>query len=176
MAAFCEKLAICRLILQSKTFLKEKNMAEYIENNNIIQIQTGLVEFKLNGIVSVIFNPTDATFLERIASTFDELTETQKKHEEKIKASETTEELFAVTKETDEAMRLKIADLFGTDVVTPLIGTANVYMLAGGAPFWVNLLEAITDKMDEKFTAEKEASKARMKKYTQKYSAGKAKK
>lgn len=134
-----------------------------------LNISTGVEEYSLNGKVKIYFNPTDADFTERIYRSFDFLDAKQDEYQKRIDASESVEQSLAFLKELDTEMREHLFSIFGEDIVTPLIGTANVYALADGTPIWFNILTGIIDAIGEGMEAQTKASKARIKKYTDKY-------
>ena len=92
-----------------------------------LNISTGVEEYSLNGKVKIYFNPTDADFTERIYRSFDFLDAKQDEYQKRIDASESVEQSLAFLKELDTEMREHLFSIFGEDIVTPLIGTANVY-------------------------------------------------
>lgn len=134
-----------------------------------ITVDTGVKEFNIGGKVSVYFNPSDATFAQRIYDTFKDLETKQDEYIDKLEHIEEVPDILAFGKELDEEMRMKLNTVFGTDVVTPLIGDCNVYALAGGYPIWANLLTAVLNAMDETVKKETQKSKQKIEKYTNKY-------
>lgn len=138
-------------------------------SNKEIQIATGLQEFKLNGVVSVFFNPTDAAFIEKVFKTFDELDKAQDNYSERLDKAKSLTEMFNFLSDLNKEMREKLFNLFDMDIVTPLIGNANVYALSEGMPIWANIMFAIIDEIDTSFDEQTKLSDAKIKKYTSKY-------
>ena len=133
-----------------------------------LQFSTGLEEYSLNGRVTVRFNPTDASFLERLAELFARLDALQ---EEVAAAQETTpeEEVFPLAKSLDARMRELLDGFFGQPVCEPLFGSMNLFASAGGLPVWANLLLAMTEEVESAMQGELSAREARIAKYTAKY-------
>ena len=133
-----------------------------------LSFSDGLEEYSLNGRVTVRFNPTDASFLERLAALFEKLDALQ---EEVAAAQETTpeEEVFPLAKSLDERMRALLDEFFGEPVCEPLFGTMNLFASAGGLPVWANLLLALTEEVEAAMQGELSAREARIAKYTEKY-------
>ena len=134
--------------------------------------QSGLIEVKIKivGEVTVVFNPTDLSFMERVFNTFDMLDTMQEKYGNAISDKNNYTEVFAIAKKTDADMRNAIDAVFEQAVCDTLYGSCNVFMLAEGLPSWANLMLSIVDLMDETFTREKKATNPRMQKYISKYS------
>ena len=128
----------------------------------------GLEEYSLNDRVTVRFNPTDASFLERLSELFSRLDALQ---EEVSALQETTpeEEVFPLAKSLDGRMRDLLDGLFGQQVCEPLFGTMNLFASAGGLPVWANLLLALTEEVEAAMQGELSAREARIAKYTAKY-------
>ena len=143
---------------------------------NELNISTGIQEYSLNGKVKIYLNPTDADFTERIFHAFDFLDEKQDVYTKRIEESESAEQSFAFLRELDAEMREHLFELFGEDIVTPLIGKTNVYALADGTPIWFNLLTGIIDVIGEGIDEQTKKSKERIKKYTAKYTTADHKK
>lgn len=139
-----------------------------MENKRIINIETGLKEFSLNDAVTVYFNPTDVSFIGKIYDTFAELENRQEEYKEKITKG-TTFEVLELTKTLDTEMREKLFDIFGVDVVTPLIGKANVYAMAGGMPIWANILLGVMDELEGETEEQKKLNAEKIAFYTKKY-------
>ena len=144
--------------------------------NNELNISTGVEEYSLNGKVTIYLNPTDAEFTERIFHAFDFLDEKQDAYKKKIEESESIEQSFAFLRELDKEMREHLFELFDEDIVTPLIGSMNVYALADGTPIWFNILTGILDVIGEGIDEQTKKSKERIKKYTAKYTTADHKK
>lgn len=134
----------------------------------LLQIETGLKEFSLNDEVTVRFNPTDSGFVGKIYTTFSDLEKKQEVYQKKI-AEGTTEEVLELTKNLDKEMRDTLEDIFGVDVVTPLIGSTNVYSMAGGMPVWANILLAVMDELEVSTEEQKKMNAEKIAFYTKKY-------
>ena len=133
-----------------------------------LQFSDGLEEYSLNGRVTVRFNPTDASFLERLAELFSSLDALQ---EEVSALQESTpeEEVFPLAKSLDGRMRDLLDGFFGTPVCGPLFGSMNLFASAGGLPVWANLLLALTEEVEAAMQGELSAREARIAKYNAKY-------
>ena len=140
-----------------------------------LNISTGIKEYSLNDKVSVWFNPTDADFMTRVFDTFEALEKKQDEYANAIAKTKTTRESLKVMADMNEEMRGLLAELFGVDIVTPLIGSANVYAFSEGMPIWANIMLAILDKMEGEHAEQIKLSKKRMAKYTAKYADHKKK-
>lgn len=135
-----------------------------------LNIATGLREFNLNGKVTVTFNPTDQGFIEKVYHAFDELDKQQSEVKERVDGAD-LDGTFALMREMNERMKTILNDLFGVDIVTPLIGNTSLYALSDGAPIWCNILFAVLDTMEDEIAEQNKKSRARMLKYTAKYEA-----
>ena len=133
-----------------------------------LQFSDGLEEYRLSGRVTVRFNPTDASFLERLAELFSRLDALQ---EEVSALQESTpeEEVFPLAKSLDARMRDLLDGFFGTPVCEALFGSMNLFASAGGLPVWANLLLALTEEVEAAMQGELSAREARIAKYTAKY-------
>ena len=133
-----------------------------------LSFSDGLEEYTLNDRVTVRFNPTDASFLERLAALFEKLDALQ---EEVSALQETTpeEEVFPLARSLDARMRDLLDGFFGIPVCEPLFGTMNLFASAGGLPVWANLLLALTEEVESAMRGELTAREARIAKYTAKY-------
>ena len=133
-----------------------------------LSFQDGLEDYLLAGKVAVSFNPTDASFLERLAELFSSLDALQ---EEVSALQETTpeEEVFPLAKSLDGRMRELLDGFFGQPVCGPLFGSMNLFASAGGLPVWANLLLALTEEVESAMQGELSAREARIAKYTAKY-------
>ena len=111
-----------------------------------LSFSDGLEEYSLNDRVTVRFNPTDASFIERLAALFEKLDALQ---EEVASAQETTpeEEVFPLARSLDARMRNLLDEFFGVPVCEPLFGAMNLFA----------------------HTGELTAREARIAKYTEKY-------
>lgn len=131
-----------------------------------IQINTGAREFNLGGKVSVWFNPTDTTFLERMRDVFLQM---QSKQEDIARRIADAEDVYEESRKIDAEMRDALKNIFGVDVVTPLIGDMNVYALADGLPIWAQILISTMDVIQKTVEEERNKSVQKIKEYTEKY-------
>ena len=133
-----------------------------------LNFDLGLNEYDLGGTVTVQFNPTDVSFLEKLSESFAALDQIQ----EEVKREEITDEkdVYNLAKNLDIRMREIIDALFGMDVCTPLFGELNLFASAGGLPVWANLMLAIADEVQDSMDSELKQREARIRKYTEKYS------
>ena len=132
-----------------------------------LNFDLGLNEYDLGGKVTVQFNPTDVSFLEKLSESFAALDQIQ----EEVKREEITDEkdVYNLAKNLDIRMREIIDALFGMDVCTPLFGEMNLFASAGGLPVWANLMLAIADEVQDSMDSELKHREARIRKYTEKY-------
>ena len=136
---------------------------------NIIQFDTGAVQYTINDKVTVTFNPTDLAFVERVFNIFDHMDEKQEEYTAAITKAEKDAEVFHIYHEMEDSMRAMIDDVFGEEVCADIFGNVSVYALSGGLPLWANLMLALIDEMDVAFAREKKATNPRIKKYTDKW-------
>lgn len=134
-----------------------------------LNFETGLVEFDINGKITVSFNPTDSNFIERLYATFEELDRKQEQYKSDIEKMADKRKVFDYAKERDTEMRGMIDDVFGAPVSDALFGDMNVYAVAGGLPVWCNLMLAVMNEVDSTFAREQKATNPRIAKYTAKY-------
>ena len=134
-----------------------------------LNFDLGLNEYDLGGKVTVRFNPTDVSFLEKLSDSFAYLDLIQE--EVKLSREEITDEkdIYNLAKNLDGKMREIIDALFGQDVCTPLFGEMNLFASAGGLPVWANLMLAIADEVQDSMDSELKKREARIRKYTEKY-------
>jgi hypothetical protein len=132
-----------------------------------LNFDLGLNEYNLGGKVTVKFNPTDVSFLEKLSDSFATLDRIQ----EEVKREEITEEkdVYNLAKNLDRKMRDIIDALFGEDVCTPLFGEMNLFSSAGGLPVWANLMLAIADEVQDSMQGELKERENKIRKYTEKY-------
>lgn len=128
----------------------------------------GLVQFNVNGKASVIFNPTDSSFVEKLFNAFDTLDKRQDSYKAEIEKVADRREIFEVARRRDAEMREIIDGVFGS-VSQELFGNMNVYAMAGGLPVWCNFLLSVIDEVDTTFAREQKATNPRIQKYTAKY-------
>ena len=133
-----------------------------------LSFSTGLEEYSLNDRVTVRFNPTDASFLERLAELFSRLDALQEEVSA-LQDSTPEEEVFPLAKSLDARMRDLLDGFFGTSVCEALFGSMNLFASAGGLPVWANLLLALTEEVEAAMQGELSAREARIAKYTEKY-------
>ena len=133
-----------------------------------LKIETGLVEYNLNGAVKVSFNPADPAFANRLYKAFDTLKEKQE-HEnvdlEKMSAGET----FGYLERIDGEMRETIDSVFGVPVCAALFPEISLYAMADGLPVWMQFMTAIMDELDEGIKREQSFYSDKLAKYTKKY-------
>ena len=132
-----------------------------------LNFDLGLNEYDLGGKVTVQFNPTDVSFLEKLSESFATLDRIQ----EEVKREEISDEkdVHNLAKNLDTKMREIIDALFGMDVCTPLFGEMNLFASAGGLPVWANLMLAIADEVQASMQGELEKRNDKIRKYTEKY-------
>ena len=132
-----------------------------------LNFDLGLNEYDLGGKVTVQFNPTDVSFLEKLSESFATLDRIQ----EEVKREEISDEkdVYNLAKNLDTKMREIIDTLFGQDVCTPLFGEMNLFASAGGLPVWANLMLAIADEVEASMQGELEKRNDKIRKYTEKY-------
>ena len=133
-----------------------------------LQFSDGLEEYSLNDRVTVRFNPTDASFLERLSELFSRLDALQEEVST-LQDSTPEEEVFPLAKSLDARMRDLLDSFFGTPVCEALFGSMNLFASAGGLPVWANLLLALTEEVEAAMQGELSAREARIAKYTEKY-------
>lgn len=133
---------------------------------------TGLVEFNVNGVCTISFNPTDSGFVERLVGAFDVLEQKQSEYEKEARVAaekENKKEIFEVARRRDTEMREIIDNVFERPVSAELFGHKNVYAMASGLPVWCNFMLAVVDEIDAAISNEQKATGERLKKYTEKY-------
>lgn len=133
---------------------------------------TGLVEFNVNGVCTISFNPTDSGFVERLVGAFDVLEQKQSEYEKEARIAaekENKKEIFEVARRRDTEMREIIDNVFERPVSAELFGHMNVYAMASGLPVWCNFMLAVVDEIDAAISNEQKATGERLKKYTEKY-------
>lgn len=133
-----------------------------------IQLDLGIVTYKLNDACEISFNPTDAAYVERIYNTFEELDKKQEQYRAEAAKAE-KREIFELARKRDAEMREMVNTALGADVCEPLFGGMNIYAMSGGLPLWANLLLAIMDEIDTTFAREQKLTNPRIRKYSEKY-------
>ena len=128
----------------------------------------GLEEYSLNGRVTVRFNPTDASFLERLAELFSRLDALQEEVSA-LQDSTPEEEVFPLAKSLDVRMRDLLDGFFGQPVCEPLFGSMNLFASSGGLPVWANLMLALTDEVQSAVQGELAAREKGIAKYVEKH-------
>ena len=163
-----------------------------------LRIATGVEEYRLNGKLTVHFNPTDVTFLERLRKTSETLSEWQNTlsssqvshpshpsgvtNPQLLRCSSSPdktrsaglpsgngEELVSFANDLDAKMRAELDTLFDVPVCEELFGDVNLCASADGFPVWANLINALTETVEEAIRAELAAREKRIAKYTEKY-------
>ena len=134
-----------------------------------LNFSDGLEEYRLNDRVSVRFNPTDMSFLEKLASAFEQLDALQEEVRSSREKLTDDREVFPLARELDSKMRSIVGGLFDADVCTPLFGGMNLFASSGGLPVWANLMLAISDEVRSSMSAELAAREKRIAKYVDKY-------
>ena len=136
-----------------------------------LSFSDGLEEYSLNGRVTVRFNPTDASFLEKLTALFSTLDALQ----EEVSGLQATipedddSAVLALARDLDGRMRALLDDFFGEPVCEALFGSMNLFASAGGLPVWANLLLALSEEVEGAMQGELTAREARIAKYTAKY-------
>ena len=142
---------------------------------NVIQFETGIEEFSLNGKVSVTFMPTDIHFINRVINAFNEIQsmyETYQAAIEPYQGSDSEEDakaVYEIAEKADAKIRDKINAVFDKDVCTPTIGYSSILSPAGGLPIWQNMLLSIIDRFDSQLMEEQKKTNPRLAEYTRKY-------
>lgn len=140
-----------------------------------LNIQTNIEEFKLNGTVSVFYNPSDPNFIGEIFDALNDFSnKTDEYHSQIEKAS--VEEALALGRKLDADMRARFEQIFGVDVITPIIGKTNVYAVADGLPIWANLLLAVMETLKGVDEEQLKRGNSRIAAYTKKYTVSDHKK
>ena len=133
-----------------------------------LSFSDGLEEFSLNDRVIVRFNPTGASFLERLAALFEKLDALQEEVSV-LQDSTPEEEVFPLARSLDARMRNLLDECFSVPVCEPLFGAMNLFASSGGLPVWANLLLALSEEVESAMQGERTAREARIAKYTEKY-------
>ena len=136
-----------------------------------LKFSDGLEEYSLNGRVTVRFNPTDASFLEKLTALFSSLDALQEEVSS-LQASLPEDDdsaVLALARDLDARMRTLLDDFFGEPVCEALFGSMNLFASAGGLPVWANLLLALSEEVETAMQGELTAREARIAKYTAKY-------
>ena len=136
-----------------------------------LKFSDGLEEYSLNGRVTVRFNPTDASFLEKLTALFSALDALQEEVSS-LQAGIPEDDdsaVLALARDLDGRMRTLLDGFFGEPVCEALFGSMNLFASAGGLPVWANLLLALSEEVETAMQGELTAREARIAKYTAKY-------
>ena len=136
-----------------------------------LNFSDGLEEYSLNGRVTIRFNPTDASFLEKLTALFSSLDALQEEVSP-LQASIPEDDdsaVLALARDLDARMRKLLDDFFGEPVCEALFGSMNLFASAGGLPVWANLLLALSEEVETALQGELTAREKRIAKYTAKY-------
>ncbi len=134
-----------------------------------LNFDTGIVDYEVNGVTHIRFNPTDVAFTERLYNAFMALDERQDEFEKRVREiGEDKDKMFAYAKERDADMRVIIDDLFGDGVADALFPNMNCYALADGMPIWINFLFAVAVEIRDSFTEEQRKADPRLRKFSDK--------
>lgn len=136
---------------------------------NNITTNTGAVEYNINGVCPICFNPTDSDFIKRLFAVYEDLDKKQDAYKAEIEKMADKRKIFDIAAKRDKEMREMIDDLFGAPVCEAVFGRMNVYALADGLPVWCNLIFAIMDEVDSSFAREQKATNPRIQKHMEKY-------
>lgn len=134
-----------------------------------LNFETGLVAYKINGGVTVQFNPTDSNFVKRLYAAYETLDGKQEHYKKRVETMADKKQVFEFAREQDEEMREIIDGLFGQPVSGEIFGGLNVYAMADGLPVWCNLMFAVMDEIDTGFAREQKATNPRLEVYRKKW-------
>lgn len=134
----------------------------------LLNFDTGLVTFSINGKSEVTFNPTDSTFVEHVSQVFDKLDELQEAYADTVQKMDVNN-VFEYARKSDAEMRELIDTVFEHPICADVFGEMNVYAYANGLPAWANLMMAIIDTINNAFDSEQKLTSKRIEKYTAKY-------
>ena len=139
---------------------------------NTLKIDTGIQEYDLNGAVKVHFNPTDASFIQKLYDKMVEMDSKQAEYKAGMDAiaPDDGKAIFAFMKEKDADMRAAIDSVFDVPVCDALFNEMNVFaMTTDGLPVWANLFLAIIDLCDTSQVELKGKASAKVNQYLNKY-------
>jgi len=122
-----------------------------------------LVEYEINGRVTVRFNPTDETFVGNLERAFSSL--------DGLQGELAEDGGFDRFVKLDKEMRETIDGLLGNGVADALFPNMNCYALADGLPVWMNLVLALVDEVGEAYEREFGKTDVRLKEHGAKYDA-----
>lgn len=128
-----------------------------------LKFDTGLVEYDINGVAKVSFNPTDETFVHNLEGTFGRLDGLQGKLSDG--------EGFGSFVGLDKEMREAVDGLLGAGVSDALFPNMNCYAIADGLPVWMNLMLALLDEVSEAYEREFGKTDRRVRAHKAKYDA-----
>lgn len=133
----------------------------------------GVQEYTVHGVggdVVIRFNPTDGEFVQRLYHAFEVLDKKQDAYNEEIQKCGNNVKIFEIARKRSDEMRTIIDGVFEEPVCEKIFGRMNLYALStDGLYVWADFLLALMDATDEAFAKSREAGKARLKKYTEKY-------
>lgn len=135
----------------------------------VLNFETGLKEFEVNGNAVLAFNPTDSAFVEKLFGAFETLDKRQDTYKEEVEKTADKREIFETARKMDAEMREIIDGVFERPVCADIFGSMNVYALGGGFPVWCNFMLSIMDTIDTTFAKEQKLTNPRIAKYTAKY-------
>lgn len=133
-----------------------------------LTFDTGLVSYKLNGAVEVVFNPADREFAERFYNAFDALGKLQGEYSEKAPEVASVD-VFDLARERDWKMAQIIDELFGAPVCAAVFGEMSVCAFADGFPGWLNLMLVVMDEIEANLGEVEKQADPRIAKYKAKY-------
>lgn len=133
-----------------------------------LNFDIGAQEYRFNDRCTLLFNPADPAFADRIYTAFDALKEKQKKQSVDVEKL-STKEVFDYLRQLDTEMREVIDGVFEQEVCAQLFGSMSLYASAGGSPVWMNFMLAVIDELDESIKREKAFHSEKLSKYTKKY-------
>lgn len=140
-----------------------------------LNFDLGVKTFSINDSYEISFNPSDWNFTQKIADTFEALSERQEKIESALKSVQNMREFFVTMEELDGEMREYIDRIFNKPLCENVFGDVNLYSIAGGAPVWFNFLISLWDTCDDNLTRESKVKNPKIAKYLDKYAAAQAK-
>lgn len=134
----------------------------------ILEIESGVKAYSINGKYDLEINPTDSAFVEKLYDTFEKLDKNQDAYKAEIEKAE-KREIFDIARRRDAEMREMIDGIFGDGCCQAVFGGMNLYALGNGLPVWANLLLAVMDEIDTSFSNEQQRANPRLEKYKKKY-------
>lgn len=135
-----------------------------------IIFESGLVDFSVNDVRTIRFNPSDIGFAEELYNLTAKLNEVQKTSASKRENLEDdTTAYFDISRAEDEKMRDIVDSFFGEGFCADVFPGVRLYAMANGLTVIENFLFAVLDKMDEDVTANLAKRNDRLKQYTSKY-------